>query len=100
MLNDKLPEKLISALGTAALCAVFALWCAVSNYGAAGYTAAVLSALLMLALCLLFVPRWCAFWRKSEPETLGKANSGECARIFALIMIWDAAILGLGYVLR
>ncbi len=100
MLNDKLPEKLISALGTAALCAVFALWCAVSNYGAAGYTAAVLSALLMLALCLLFVPRWCAFWRKSEPETLGKADSGECARIFALIMIWDAAILVLGFVLR
>ena len=100
MLNDKFPEKLISALGTAALAAVFALWCAGSNYSAAGYTAAVLSTVLMLILCLLFVPEWCAFWRKSEPEVLGEADSGECARIFALIMIWDAAILVLGFVLR
>ena len=100
MLNDKLPEKLISALGTAALCAVFALWCAGSNYSAAGYAAAVLSAVLMLALCLRFVPEWCAFWRKSEHDTLGKAEGGECARIFALIMIWDVFILALGFVLR
>lgn len=100
MLNDKLPEKLISALGTAALAAVFAMWCAGSNYSAAGYAAAVLSAVLMLVLCLLFVPEWCAFWRKSEPDTLGKADSGECARIFALIMLWDAAILALGFVMR
>ena len=100
MLNDKLPEKLISALGTAALCAVFALWCAGSNYSAAGYAAAVLSAVLMLALCLRFVPEWCTFWRKSEHDTLGKADGGECARIFALIMIWDVFILALGFVLR
>lgn len=100
MLNDKLPEKLISALGTAALCAVFAHWCAGSNYSAAGYAAAVLSAVLMLALCLRFVPEWCAFWRKSEHDTLGKAEGGECARIFALIMIWDVFILALGFVLR
>ena len=100
MLNDKLPEKLISALGTAVLCAVFALWCAGSNYSAAGYAAAVLSAVLMLALCLRFVPEWCAFWRKSEPDTLGKADGGECARIFALIMIWDVLILALGFMLR
>ena len=100
MLNDKLPEKLISALGTAALCAVFAHWCAGSNYSAAGYAAAVLSAVLMLALCLRFVPEWCAFWRKSEHDTLGKAEGGECARIFALIMIWDIFILALGFVLR
>ena len=100
MLNDKLPEKLISALGTAALCAVFAHWCAGSNYSAAGYAAAVLSAVLMLALCLRFVPEWCTFWRKSEHDTLGKADGGECARIFALIMIWDVFILALGFVLR
>lgn len=100
MANDKFPEKLISALGTAALCAVFALWGAGSNYSAAGYTAAVLSAVLMLVLCLLFVPGWCAFWTKSAPDTLGKADGGECARIFALIMIWDAVILALGFLLR
>lgn len=100
MLNDKLPEKLICALGTAALCAVFAHWCAGSNYSATGYAAAVLSAVLMLALCLRFVPEWCAFWRKSEHDTLGKAEGGECARIFALIMIWDVFILALGFVLR
>lgn len=100
MLNDKLPEKLISVLGTAALCAVFALWCAVSSYSAAGYAAAGLSAALMLVLCLLFVPRWCAFWRKSEPEMLGETDGGECARIFALIIIWDVLMLALGFVLR
>lgn len=100
MLNDKLPEKLISVLGTAALCAVFALWCAVSSYSAAGYAAAGLSTALMLALCLLLVPRWCAFWRKSEPEMLGETDGGECARIFALIIIWDVLMLALGFVLR
>lgn len=100
MLNDKLPEKLISVLGTAALCAVFALWCAVSSYSAAGYAAAGLSAALMLALCLLLVPRWCAFWRKNEPEMLGETDGGECARIFALIIIWDVLMLALGFVLR
>ena len=42
MLNDKFPEKLISALGTATLAAVFALWCAGSSYGAAGYAADVI----------------------------------------------------------
>ena len=41
MLNDKFPEKLISALGTATLAAVFALWCAGSSYGAAGYACAL-----------------------------------------------------------
>lgn len=100
MLNDKLPEKLISVLGTAALCAVFALWCAVSSYSAAGYAAAGLSAALMLVLCLLLVPRWCAFWRKSGPEMLGETDGGECARIFALIIIWDVLMLALGFVLR
>ena len=100
MLNDKLPEKLISVLGTAALCAVFALWCAVSSYSAAGYAAAGLSTALMLALCLLFVPRWCAFWQKNEPEMLGETDGGECARIFALIIIWDVLMLALGFVLR
>ena len=100
MLNDKLPEKLISVLGTAALCAVFALWCAVSSYSAAGYAAAGLSTALMLALCLLFVPRWCAFWQKNEPEMLGETDGGECARIFTLIIIWDVLMLALGFVLR
>lgn len=100
MLNDKLPEKLISVLGTAALSAVFALWCAVSSYSAAGYAAAGLSTALMLALCLLLVPKWCAFWRKNEPEMLGETDGGECARIFALIVIWDVLMLALGFVLR
>lgn len=100
MLNDKFPEKLISALGTATLAAVFALWCAGSSYGAAGYAAAVISALLMLALCLRFVPEWCAFWREKGEDRLGTADGTVCARIFALIIIWDVVILILGFVLR
>ena len=100
MLNDKFPEKLISALGTATLAAVFAHWCAGSSYGAAGYAAAVISALLMLALCLRFVPEWCAFWREKGEDRLGTADGTVCARIFALIIIWDVVILILGFVLR
>lgn len=100
MLNDKFPEKLISALGTATLAAMFALWCAGSSYGAAGYAAAVISALLMLALCLRFVPEWCAFWREKGEDRLGTADGTVCARIFALIIIWDVVILILGFVLR
>ncbi len=100
MTNDRLTEKLISALGTAVLAAVFAAWCAGSNYSAAGYAAAILSAGLMLTLCLRFVPSWCAFWRKSGPETLETADGRVCAGIFTLMLIWDAGILVLGYALR
>ena len=57
------PENLISATGTAALAAVFAVWCASNSYGAVGLTSAAVSALLMLALCLRFVPVWCDAWR-------------------------------------
>ena len=98
--DNRFPEKLISALGTAVLAAVFAIWCAHSSYSAAGYTAAVLSALLMLTLCLRFVSPCCGFWRESEAETLESADSGVCAKIFLLMLAWDAAILVLGYVLR
>ena len=52
----KTPEKLISAVGTAALAIVFAVWCAGSSYSAWGLTAAVVSALLMLAFALGTVP--------------------------------------------
>ncbi len=101
MTNQALLEKLISALGTAALAAVFAVWCAGSGYGTAGYTAAVLSVGLMLTLCLRFVPVWCGFWRTPElgiPEAGGE--KGECVRIFACILLWDAVILADGYLLR
>ncbi len=100
MTNDRLTEKLISALGTAVLAAVFAVWCAGSNYSAAGYAAAILSAGLMLTLCLRFVPSWCAFWRKSGPEALETADGRVCAGIFTLMLIWDAGILVLGCALR
>ncbi len=100
MTNDAFPEKLIAALGTAALAAVFAVWCAHSSYSAAGYAAAVLSAGLMLALCLRFVSPLCAFVRKAAPETLESADGSLCAKIFSLMLIWDAGILVLGYVLR
>ena len=60
----------------------------------------LLPALLMLALCLRFVPEWCAFWREKGEDRLGTADGTVCARIFALIIIWDVVILILGFVLR
>lgn len=100
-MNRKAIEKSISAAGTAALAAVFVIWTIGSDYGAAGYAAAAVSAGLMLCLCLRFVPVWCAFWRLPEPEiTAAGAEKNDCAGIFVCILLWDAAILALGYVLR
>ena len=102
-ISDKLPEKLISAFGTAALAAVFALWCARSGYGAVGYTAAVISVLAMLVLCLRFVPSFCAFLRDGGDcncDAVPQAEGGICAEIFAFILLWDGFILILGFILR
>ncbi len=100
-MNEKVSERLISALGTAALCAVFAVWCAQSSYSAVGYIAAAVSMLLMLWLCLKFVPVWCEFWRCPERElSAPKSDADVCVRIFAAILVWDALILLLGFVLR
>lgn len=100
-MRQNYPEKLISAVGTAALATAFALWCASSGFGAAGLTGAVLSVLLMLALCLRFVPVWCDAWRKGEVLSLpGRDERHTCAGIFAAVLLWDIFILLLGYVLR
>lgn len=101
MKNYSTAEKLISAAGTAVLCAVFAMWCADYAGSPWGCAAAGMSTVLMLALCIRFVPMWLAF--RSEPEhTLsdGADESGVCIRIFALILLWDVLILLLGYLLR
>lgn len=96
-----IPEKLISAIGTAVLAAVFAIWCASSGYGAVGITAAAVSALLMLALCLRFVPVWCSSWREAggiAPRVCDEEHT--CARIFVSVLLWDIFILLAGYALR
>ncbi len=101
-MTDRIPpEKLISVTGTAALAAIFALWCVGSSYGAAGYAAATLSAGLMLTLCLRFVPVWCKFWRTPELGIPAVGDEkGECTGIFVCILLWDAVILAIGYLLR
>lgn len=100
-MNQKTPEKLISALGTAVLAAAFALWCAGSNNGALGVGAALVSVLLMLTLCLRFVPVWCEAWRRGMSligSTAGDKRT--CTKIFIAVLLWAAFILLLGYVLR
>lgn len=100
-MEQKIPEKLISAIGTAALAAAFAVWCAGSDHSVWGLTAAAVSALLMLALCLRFVPVWCGTWRVSAPVSRREPDGGRiCAKIFAAVILWDIFILLLGYVLR
>ena len=100
-MERKTPEKLISAVGTAALAAVFGIWCAGSSCSAWGFTAAAVSALMMLALCLRFVPVWCGFWRERTDVSPREPDGGRiCAKIFAAVLLWDVFILLLGYVLR
>lgn len=100
-MEQKTPEKIISAVGTAALAAVFAIWCRDSGSDAWGLTAAVISALLMLALCLRFVPVWCGFWRDKTATSPAVPDDGRvCVKIFAAVLLWDVFILLLGYVLR
>ena len=100
MPSDKTAEKLISALGTAALCAVFGIWCANNAYSGLGYAAAAVSVLLMLVLCLLFVPGWCNFWRGSETAAPRAGLKTSESRIFVAFLLWDAVIIILGYILR
>ena len=96
-MEQKTPEKLISAVGTAALAIVFAIWCAGSNYSAWGLTAAAVSELLMLALCLRFVPVWCGAWRGGTSVSPGEPDGGRiCAKIFAAVIMWDLFLLLLG----
>ena len=100
-MERKTPEKLISAVGTAALAAVFGIWCCGSSCSAWGFTAAAVSALMMLALCLRFVPVWCGFWRERSDVSPREPDGGRiCAKIFAAVLLWDVFILLLGYVLR
>lgn len=101
MQNSRKAEKIISVAGTAVLTAAFALWFTGSGYGAVGYIAAAVSAGLMLWLCLRFVPAWCEFWR-TPGLGIHESRSGKsgCAGIFACILLWDAVILVIGYLLR
>ena len=96
-MERKTPEKLISAVGTAALAAVFGIWCCGSSCSAWGFTAAAVSALMMLVLCLRFVPVWCGFWRERTGVSLSEPDGGRiCAKIFAAVLLWDVFILLLG----
>lgn len=101
MTYSKLAEKIISLAGTALLGTVFILWWANSAYSAWGYTAAIVSVGLMLALCLRFVPQWCGFWLNGcDTARIESRQNDPCARIFISILLLDIVILILGFVMR
>ena len=87
--------------------AAFLLWWNAS-YGisAAGRVSALLSAGLMTALCLRFVPVWLRFWSRDAlpeappPDTDEPDEGRVCLKIFLVFLITDAAVLLCAYFLR
>ncbi len=99
------PGFWVSAAGLLVLTAAFVLW-RVKRPGttAAGLLSALLSAALFAAVCLRFVPRWMEFWRRDAdggealPEADEPAYMG--LKIFAALLLFDAAVIVLVYLLR
>ncbi|MCM1149938.1 MAG: hypothetical protein NC319_07650 [Butyricicoccus sp.] len=88
----------ISGAGLAVAAAVFVRWWTdTPGTSAAGRACALLSACLMVLLCLRFVPVWLRFWARDggPPENApwDGDERGICAKIFLALLLADAALL-------
>lgn len=91
----------IDLCGIAVLAVFVAMWWRPGK-SMEDYAAAVVSAALFAALGLRFAPRWVEAWsRRKQPERLTDAAApGFLARVFVTLLIVDAAVIGLVYLLR
>ena len=97
----KKAEWLVAALGAAAVLGLFGWWLMQSHPGKPGVFAAAASAGLFLALGLRFVPVFTAFWTGvDEPVPAGAEPRYMPLRIFAAVLVWDALVLVLAWLLR
>lgn len=98
----KLPNRIVSALGCAAVLGLFAWWLRQNtDTGALGILAAAASAGLFLALGLRYVPSFTAFWTPSDEPAADRAEPKYmAARIFVAVLAWDMLVLLLAWLLR
>ena len=98
-MKQKTAEKLITALGTAFLVLVFALWLSNTVTSTAGLIAAGISVLLMWVLCIRFVPVWLDDW--SNPHiAVPRIQANRAGTVFAAIILWDITVIILVWILR
>lgn len=98
-MKQKTAEKTIIALGTAFLLFVFIIWSAESKPSVQGMIAACTSVLMMWILCLRFVPVWLDSLSAPKP-TAAKSQGNKAGFIFLAIILWDAVIILLVFLLR
>ncbi len=95
----------ISGAGLAAAAVIFVRWWADTPHtSAAGRACALLSVGLMVWLCLRFVPVWLRFWARDGVLPENAPRDGDerrvCAGIFLALLLADAAVLLLVFLLR
>jgi Mannosyltransferase (PIG-V)). len=91
----------IDVIGIAVLTVLVASWWR-SGQSAVNHAAAVGSAGLFAVLGLCFAPRWVEAWsRRKQPETpMNTAASKLLTRVFLTLLVEDAVVIGLVYLLR
>ncbi len=92
----------LSALGLAALGALFIVWLLRRPYPLYARAAALLSAGLFAVLGLRFVPRWTAFWSEGEepPAPDGNEPRHMGPKLFGALLLADALVLLMSWPLR
>lgn len=95
----------ISCAGLAVMLAAVAWWWTHSRgISPSGRVCALFSAGLMSLLCLRFVPVWLRFWASDgalpEDRPRGGGERGDCVGIFLTLLLADAAVLLLVYLIR
>jgi len=98
-MKQKTAEKLITALGTAFLMLVFALWLSNTVTSTAGLIAAGISVLLIWVMCIRFVPVWLYDWN-SPHIAVPRIQVNRAGTVFAAIILWDITVIILVWILR
>lgn len=103
----KRSQYIISSAGLTVMLVAFALWWThTPGISAAGRVCALVSAGLMTALCLRFVPVWLRFWsRGALPDHPPQSDDGPdpraaCVKIFFVLLFVDASVLLCVFLLR
>ena len=98
---------MISSAGLVVMLGSFVLWWIHSpGISAAGRVCALVSAGMMTALCLCFVPVWLRFWSREEiPDNAPKSEAGPdirsfCVKVFFAFLSVDAAVLLCVFLMR
>lgn len=99
----KTPEFIISAAGLLTLAGLYVFWCVTErNAPFYGRVSAFVCTALFAGVCLRFVPRWMAFWRRgTEPQAdIGGEPPYIGVKIFLAFLAFEVFTLLLTYLIR